>query len=130
MALLNYLIDAYEIFAASAMAAASFSRSAFGAVLPFGAKPMYRALGVPWACSLLGFLSVALCAVPFIFLKFGPELRRRSKFCQYLAQKKRDEEEAKEARERGDGGESDGDGDIVVHRRILQADVEKAGDKR
>ena len=46
MALLNYLVDAYEVFAASAMAAASLSRSSFGAVLPFAAKPMYRALGV------------------------------------------------------------------------------------
>lgn len=96
MALLNYLVDAYEIFAASAMAAASFSRSSFGAVLPFGAKPMYRALGVPWACSLLGFFSLALCAIPFIFLKFGPKMRERSKFCQYLAQKKREEAEARE----------------------------------
>ncbi|KAA8621133.1 AraJ Arabinose efflux permease [Pyrenophora tritici-repentis] len=40
MALLNYLVDAYEIFAASAMAAASLSRSSFGAVLPFATKPM------------------------------------------------------------------------------------------
>lgn len=109
MALLNYLVDAYEIFAASAMAAASFSRSAFGAVLPFAATPMYRSLGVPWACSLLGFFSVALCAVPFVFLRYGPVLRRRSKFCQYLAEKKREEAEEKEARDRrvADGGEGD-----------------------
>jgi len=55
MALLNYLTDAYEIFAASAMAAASCSRSLAGSVLPFAAKPMYDRLGVPWASSLLGF---------------------------------------------------------------------------
>jgi hypothetical protein len=96
MALLNYLVDAYEIFAASAMAAASFSRSSFGAVLPFATKPMYRALGVPWACSLMGFFSVALCAIPFIFLKFGPGIRRRSQFCQYLLQKKKEEAEERE----------------------------------
>lgn len=41
MAFLNYLIDAYEIFAASAMAASGTSRSTFGAVLPFAARPMY-----------------------------------------------------------------------------------------
>ncbi|KAF2010969.1 MFS general substrate transporter [Aaosphaeria arxii CBS 175.79] len=98
MALLNYLVDAYEIFAASAMAAASFTRSTFGAVLPFAAKPMYRKLGVPWACSLLGFLSVALCAIPFVFLKFGPQIRARSKFCQYLAQKKAEEMEEAQRR--------------------------------
>ncbi|KAF2119923.1 major facilitator superfamily domain-containing protein [Lophiotrema nucula] len=96
MALLNYLVDAYEIFAASAMAAASFSRSSFGAILPFAAKPMYRALGVPWACSVLGFLSLAMCVIPFAFLRWGTKLRQKSKFCQYLAQKKRDEAEARE----------------------------------
>ncbi|KAF2265147.1 MFS general substrate transporter [Lojkania enalia] len=96
MALLNYLVDAYEIFAASASAAASVSRSSFGAILPFAARPMYRTLGVPWACSLLGFFSLAMCAIPFAFLKWGPLMRRKSKFCQYLAQKKKEEAEARE----------------------------------
>lgn len=126
MALLNYLIDAYEVFAASAMAAASFSRSAFGAVLPFAAKPMYRNLGVSWACSLLGFLSVGLCAVPFVFLKFGPHVRARSRFCQYLAKKKEEEGAARE-----NGGNSSGDdGDIEVSRRSLDGiSKEKVSDK-
>ncbi|KAG9191578.1 hypothetical protein G6011_10312 [Alternaria panax] len=96
MALLNYLVDAYEIFAASAMAAASLSRSSFGAVLPFAAKPMYRAMGVAWATSLLGFFSLALCIVPFVFVKWGGTMRERSKFCQYLRQKKKEEEEERE----------------------------------
>ncbi|CAI9636417.1 unnamed protein product [Alternaria burnsii] len=97
MALLNYLVDAYEIFAASAMAAASLSRSSFGAVLPFAAKPMYGAMGVAWATSLLGFFSLALCIVPFVFIKWGGVMRDRSKFCQYLRQKKMEEEKDKES---------------------------------
>jgi hypothetical protein len=40
MALLNYLTDAYEIFAASSMAAASCCRSLAGALLPLAATPM------------------------------------------------------------------------------------------
>ncbi|KAF1950052.1 MFS general substrate transporter [Byssothecium circinans] len=96
MALLNYLVDAYEIFAASAMAAASLSRSSFGAVLPFAAGPMYRALGVAWATSLLGFFSLGLCVVPFVFLRFGGVIRGKSGFCQYLVRKKREEERARE----------------------------------
>ncbi|CAN9125950.1 unnamed protein product [Alternaria alternata] len=97
MALLNYLVDAYEVFAASAMAAASLSRSSFGAVLPFAAKPMYRAMGVAWATSLLGFFSLALCVVPFVFIKWGGTMRDRSKFCQYLRQKKMEEEKERES---------------------------------
>lgn len=109
MALLNYLVDAYEVFAASAMAAASLSRSSLGAVLPFAAKPMYRAMGVAWATSLLGFVSVGLCVVPFVFLKWGGVMRERSKFCQFLLLRKREEVEAVEreraGRERGSEGE-------------------------
>ncbi|KAI4707121.1 hypothetical protein J4E89_008060 [Alternaria sp. Ai002NY15] len=96
MALLNYLVDAYEVFAASAMAAASLSRSSFGAVLPFAAKPMYRTMGVAWATSLLGFFSLALCVVPFVFVRWGGRMRDRSQFCQYLRRRKREEEEEQE----------------------------------
>jgi hypothetical protein len=111
MALLNYLVDAYEVFAASAMAAASLSRCSFGAVLPFAAKPMYSAMGVAWATSLLGFFSLALCVVPFVFVKWGGKLRERSPFCQYLMKRKEDEREAREeerreAREKMEGKET------------------------
>ncbi|KAI4948184.1 hypothetical protein J4E91_006178 [Alternaria rosae] len=101
MALLNYLVDAYEVFAASAMAAASLSRSSFGAVLPFAAKPMYRTMGVAWATSLLGFFSLALCVVPFVFVRWGGRMRDRSQFCQYLRRKKREEEEEQEKEREG-----------------------------
>lgn len=92
MALLNYLTDAYAVFAASAMAASSCTRSIFGATLPFAARPMYERLGVPWASSLLGFLSLAMCAVPVLFLKYGDVIRRNSKFCTYLRELKEKEE--------------------------------------
>ncbi|GAM87470.1 hypothetical protein ANO11243_054950 [Dothideomycetidae sp. 11243] len=92
MALLNYLVDAYDVYAASATAASAFSRSLFGAVLPFGARPMYTNLGVPWACSLLGFLSLALCVIPFAFIKYGDWLRERSPFCRELKAKRLERE--------------------------------------
>jgi multidrug resistance protein len=93
MALINYLVDAYKAFAASAMAASGTSRSIFGACLPFAAVPMYNKLGVAWACSLLGFLGLGLAVIPFVFYWKGPELRARSKFCQYLRQMELEEEE-------------------------------------
>jgi MFS family permease len=94
MALLNYLTDAYDIFAASAMAASSCCRSVAGAVLPFAATPMYRNLGVAWASSLLGFLSLGMCIVPFMFLWKGDVLREGSMFCTYLRERKEKEQEA------------------------------------
>lgn len=88
MALLNYLTDAYEVYAASGMAAASFSRSIFGATLPLAAKPMYSALGISWATSLLAFLSLALTLIPFAFIKYGDRIRANSHFCQELHERK------------------------------------------
>lgn len=94
MALINYLTDAYEIYAASALAATSTTRSCFGAVLPLTAEPMYKALGIHWATSLLGFASALMILVPIAFIRFGPYLREHSKFSLELK-----EIRAKEARE-------------------------------
>ncbi|KAM0149820.1 hypothetical protein ACHAQE_003896 [Botrytis cinerea] len=88
IALLNYLTDAYEVFAASAMAASSCCRSLAGAVLPFAAKPMYTKLGVPWASSLLAFLSLLMCGIPVIFTWKGDRIREGSVFCQELKERK------------------------------------------
>ena len=93
MALINYIVDAYEIYAASGMGAASCSRSIFGVVLPFAAKPMYSALGISWACSLMGFLSIIMGVVPFLFLKYGDRIRANSKWCQELKKQKAEVEE-------------------------------------
>lgn len=107
MALLNYLTDAYEIFAASAMAAASCARSIAGAVLPFAATPMYHRLGVAWASSLLGFLSLGMCVIPFLFLWKGDRIRAGSRFCIYLKEKKEKElahlEQEREVRRLNEG---------------------------
>lgn len=90
---LNYIVDAYEVFAASATGAAACSRSIFGVVLPFAAKPLYNTLGIAWACSLLGFLSLLMCFIPFVFIKYGDRIRANSKFCQELKKQKEEREE-------------------------------------
>ncbi|KAI9889972.1 MAG: hypothetical protein M1814_004590 [Vezdaea aestivalis] len=91
MALLNYLVDAYKAFSASALAASSCTRSLLGACLPFATKAMYSKLGVNWASSLLGFISLVMSIVPFVFIKYGPSMREKSKFCQYLLQQERED---------------------------------------
>ncbi|KAE8150323.1 major facilitator superfamily domain-containing protein [Aspergillus avenaceus] len=84
VALMNYMVDSYHEYAASAMAAASCCRSIFGAVLPLAAAPMFRRLGIDWGCSLLGFLSVLMTFIPFVFIRYGDQIRSRSKFRQGL----------------------------------------------
>jgi hypothetical protein len=49
---------------------------------------MYERLGIAWACSLLGFISILLGVIPFMFLRYGVTIRQNSKFCRELAAKK------------------------------------------
>lgn len=61
---------------------------------------MFETLGISWACSLLGFISLAFCVVPFIFIRYGDKIRANSKFCQELKQQKVEREEKQEERHR------------------------------
>lgn len=79
--LLNYIADSYAAVTASAMASSTFSRSILGVLLPLAASPLYDTFGVHWAPSLLGFLSFPLALGPFLFLRFGKTLRKRSRMC-------------------------------------------------
>lgn len=77
---LGYLIDAYTIFAASALAANSILRSLFGAAFPLFTKQMYSNLGIHWASSLAGFLALACLPFPVLFYKYGRQIRLKSKY--------------------------------------------------
>ncbi|RKK19610.1 hypothetical protein BFJ65_g6325 [Fusarium oxysporum f. sp. cepae] len=85
MALLNYITDAYRQYSASAQAASSTMRSITAVVLPLAAPSMYENLGIQWACSLLGFFTLVLACIPFVFIRYGEALRKRSPFCQKLS---------------------------------------------
>ena len=80
MGVVNYLTDAYEKYAASALSAASLGRNTFGAFLPLASFSLFNNLGFGWAGTLLGFIGAALSVVPIVLLFKGPEIRRRSPF--------------------------------------------------
>lgn len=121
VALINYLADAYGIFAASAMAATSCSRSIFGAVLPFAGLPMYNKLGIAWASSLLGFLSLAMTVVPFIFIGYGDRIRGGSPFCQELKERIKEAAEAEMKSSMGSSVDAVGLTPFVKLEKGLQA---------
>ena len=76
-----YLIDTYgPMGGASAAAANGILRYVAGAVFPLWTIQMYRAMGVAWGTSLLGFVTVGLCALPFLFYRFGARIRQRSAY--------------------------------------------------
>lgn len=80
LGIMNYLIDAYTIFAASVLAANSVLRSCFGAAFPLFTTYMYQNLGIHWASSIPAFLALACVPFPFLFYKYGAAIRKRCKF--------------------------------------------------
>jgi len=77
---LNYLVDAYLMFAASAIAGNTFLRSLAGAGFPLFSQYMFKALGVQWAGTLLGCVALCLVPIPVAFLIYGERIRRKSAF--------------------------------------------------
>nr|AOR51665.1 MFS multidrug resistance transporter [Phaffia rhodozyma] len=78
--IINYLIDCYLMYAASALAANTVLRSLLGAVFPLFSTYMYQNLGNAWASALVAFLSLACAPMPFLFYRYGAKIRARSKF--------------------------------------------------
>ena len=76
-----FMLDAYgPLYGASASGGMMLTRYLFSAAFPLFALQMYKALGVGWATSLLGFVTVAMAPIPWAFWKYGEQLRRRSKY--------------------------------------------------
>ena len=71
----NYLVDTYQHLAASALAAKTFLRSLWGAGVVLFTIQMYHKLGYQWASSLLAFISLACCSIPYVFYFKGAAIR-------------------------------------------------------
>jgi len=41
---------------------------------------MYNSLGIHWASSIPGFLALVCMPFPFLFFKYGPQIRARGKY--------------------------------------------------
>ncbi|KAH8769490.1 major facilitator superfamily domain-containing protein [Hyaloscypha finlandica] len=76
----TYLVDTFTIYSASALAANTVLRSLVGALLPLAGPPMYAKLGFGWGNSLLGFIALAMCPLPFLFWKYGAWIRTNPRF--------------------------------------------------
>jgi hypothetical protein len=78
LAVLNYLIDAYTIYAASVLAANLVLRYIFAAAFPLFTKQMYDKLGIHWGTCIPAFLT--LICVPFLFYKYGAKIRKKCRY--------------------------------------------------
>lgn len=96
-----YLVDVYgPMNGASALAANGLVRYIAGAVFPLftvqskscifedfvkgyladSIMSVYDRLGIAWATSLLGFLSLTMLPIPWVLFRFGPQIRKKSHF--------------------------------------------------
>ena len=80
MPIQTYLVDAFTIYAASALAANTVLRSLVGALLPLAGRKMYATLGLGWGNSLLAFIALAMCPIPWIFFRYGERIRKSPRF--------------------------------------------------
>lgn len=76
----NYIVDSYQHYAASALAAKTFVRSIWGACVPLFTIQMYHRLGYEWASSLMAFISLACCLIPYLFFFYGARIREFSRY--------------------------------------------------
>ncbi|KAI9149082.1 MFS multidrug transporter [Paramyrothecium foliicola] len=79
-AALNYLVDTFQTYAASAVAANTFLRSCFAGAFPLVVGPLYHNLGVGPGSSITAGFAALLIPVPFAFYVFGKRIRARSKW--------------------------------------------------
>ncbi|QPG77322.1 hypothetical protein FOA43_004731 [Brettanomyces nanus] len=77
---LNYLVDSFPKYSASAIAANTFLRSVFAAVFPLFAKQLFTHLGVGWGTSVIGFIALGMIPIPFYFYKHGKAIRAKSPY--------------------------------------------------
>lgn len=81
---MNYLATAYGIYAASALAGNTVTRSIFGGTLPLAGPSMYGALTPQWAGTLLGLLELIMIPIPIVFYRYGEKIRSKSKVIRQL----------------------------------------------
>lgn len=76
-----YIMNSYgSQHGASALSANSLLRYAAGGAFPLFTVQMFSYLGIGWASSLLGFVSVALVPVPWVLYKYGKRIRAHSRY--------------------------------------------------
>ena len=67
----SYLVDAFTLHAASAVATTTLPRDILWAVLPLVGPPMYGSLGVGWGNSWMRFIALAFLPMPILLMRYG-----------------------------------------------------------
>ncbi|KAL9936598.1 hypothetical protein V8E36_004666 [Tilletia maclaganii] len=80
IAVSDYTIAAYSLFAASAVGGQSFAREFLSGSVTLFSEQMYTHMGYQWASTLVAFFATVLAAVPYVLYYYGPQIRKRSAY--------------------------------------------------
>lgn len=81
LCVMGYIIDTYQKYAASAMAAMIVLRSIVAFALPLAAPSLYGNLGFGWGNTLIALIAVFIgIPAPILLRYYGPALRKRSPY--------------------------------------------------
>lgn len=72
----SYILDAYGVYGASALAAMLVPENSTAAFLPLAGPSLYGRIGLGWGNSVLGFIALGFCALPIVLMLFGKRLRK------------------------------------------------------
>lgn len=81
-----YLIEVYQIYAASALMFGSFSRYMAAGAMTVVGVPMYDKLGIHYTLTILACISSVMAPVPFLLYRYGHKVRQLSRQAQNKAQ--------------------------------------------
>ncbi|KAI1453459.1 major facilitator superfamily transporter [Annulohypoxylon moriforme] len=75
-----YVVDAFGLYAASAMTAVIVMRCLAGTFLPLAIEPLVNKFGYGGGLSILGVASLFLAPIPVLVLRYGSKWRQSSKY--------------------------------------------------
>ncbi|CAG7918365.1 unnamed protein product [Penicillium olsonii] len=75
-----YIIDSYGIYAASALGFMTVSRYFAAGGMTVVGVPFYKNMGVHWTLTILGCISAIMVPVPYVFYRYGPVIRKWSRY--------------------------------------------------
>ena len=71
------MIDSFDEFSASALAAITMARSVGGAILPLIGPILYEQLDQGWGNSVLALVALMCSIIPILMYKYGARWRAR-----------------------------------------------------
>jgi hypothetical protein len=75
-----YVVDAFGLYAASAMTGLIVARCLMSTFLPLATTPLVRNYGFGWGFTVLGAVSLGLAPIPVLVSRYGQQWRQLSEY--------------------------------------------------